>query len=162
MPVTGAFKERLMGALHTAVREFNDSKDPNEAVVKAARVHDFNADQAARLVETFNTARTIYHYKTAGDRTTSFALAEPGLVLPDLFEEESKEKTAEAVNHDYGDYDIPEAHYENGLEIKSAAGVRDVVDLGSPTDYMDTNLETLADRAYKVINVQKDLAKTAR
>lgn len=162
MPVTGAFKERLMGALHTAVQQFNECKDPNEAVVKAAKAHDFNADQAARLVETFNTARTIYHYKTADDRSSSFALAEPGVVIPTLFKEDTQKKAAVVHNHDYSDYDIPEAEYRNGMEIKSGAGVHEPVDLGRPTEYMDTNLDTLAERAYKIIHTQKDLAKTAR
>jgi hypothetical protein len=148
-----------MGALHTAVGTFNDGTDPNTAVVKAARAHDFNAEQTTRLVETFNTARTIYHYKSATDRTAEFDLADPALVIPELFKPVEQAKQA-AVNHDYSSYDMPEAHYEDGLEIKDA-GVRDV-DLGGVTEHMDTNLDTQGARAMRTLHVQRDLAKTAR
>lgn len=150
-----------MGALHSAVRHFNEGADPNAAVVKAAMEHDFNADQTTRLVETFNTARTIYHYKTANDRTAEFALANSAAVIPAIFEDVEEKKSEDVVNHDYSSYDLPEANYQDGLEIKGAAGVRDI-DLGTPTEFMDTSLETQAERAMRVLHVQRDLAKTAR
>lgn len=80
MPVA-PIKDRLMTALHTAVQHFNTSQDPDDAVVKAAMENDFNVDQATRLAESFNAARTIYHYKTASDRTTDFALCNPAAVM---------------------------------------------------------------------------------
>ena len=86
MNITGGFKDRLMDTLHGAVKHFNETGDPNQAVVKAARDADFNPEQTTRLVEAFNTARTLFHYKSASDRTSSFALADAGAVLTDLFE----------------------------------------------------------------------------
>jgi hypothetical protein len=161
MPVP-TFKDNLMGALHTAVRYFNSGVGPNEAVVKAAQEHDFNSDQATRLVETFNTARTIYHYKSAADRTTPFALADSAAVIPLLFKQEQKKADVPATaNHNYGDYDKPEADYRDGLEIKSAAGVRNI-DIPEPRKFLDTSLNAQGIRAYEVLHMQRELAKAAR
>jgi len=159
MSIANTFKDRLMGALHSAVGHFNAGSDPNTAVVKAAQENDFNADQATRLVETFNTARTIYHYKSAADRTAGFELADPAAVIPLMFKVEAQAKTA-SVNHDYSSYDIPEARYEDGLDVK-AAGVRDF-EFGTPVDYADTNLDAQGARAMQALHVQRDLAETAR
>ena len=67
--MSGPFKDRLVSALHESVGYFNQDNDPNAAVAKAAASNDFNIDQTRRLVEMFNTARTLYHYKSASDRT---------------------------------------------------------------------------------------------
>ena len=158
MSIGNAFKDKLMDALHTAVGHFNEGSDPNTAVVKAAQEFDFNADQATRLVETFNTARTIYHYKSASDRASEFDIADPAAVIPAMFKEEP-EKTATAVNQDYSSYDVPEADYREGMVVK-AAGVQDV-DLGTPQDYLDTNLETQSARAMKAVNSHRQLAEAA-
>ena len=161
MPVTGLFKDRLMGALQTAVQHFNqDATDPNIAVVKAAQAYDFNADQTTRLVETFNTARTIYHYKSASDRTAPFVLADAGVVIPTLFKPAEKAASVPVTDHDYACYDMPEAHFEDGMLLDKEAVQG--LDLGQPTEYLDTNLETQAERACQAIHVQRDLAKTAR
>lgn len=156
-----AFKETLMIALHDAVQNYNQSGDPNQAVIKSAEAHDFNVDQATRLLETFNTARTIYHYKTASDRTKEFPLADPSVVIPSLFKNTPVPKSAETTNKDYSDYEILEAEYRNGLVIDKAAGVQGL-DLGAPKEYLDIDLNATADQAYRIINIQRDLAKTAR
>lgn len=82
-----AFKTHLKGALSSAVSYFQDMGDPNAACVKAANEAGFNADQTDRLVETFNTARVICHYKAAADKAGSCSLADKervrdGLVVP--------------------------------------------------------------------------------
>ena len=82
-----AFKTHLKDALASAVSYFQDTGDPNAACVKAANEAGFNADQTDRLVETFNTARVICHYKAAADKTGSCSLADKekvrdGLVVP--------------------------------------------------------------------------------
>jgi len=161
MPVNGPFKDQLMGALHTAVQYFNESpEDPNGSVVKAAQEHNFNAEQATRLVETFNTARTIYHYKSAADRTAQFALADSGAVIPAMFAPDAKVAVAPDTDFDYSCYDVPEAHYEDGMMLDKTA-VQEV-DLGEPREYGDSSLEIQAERACKVMYVQRDLASTAR
>ena len=156
-----AFKETLMIALHDAVQNYNQSGDPNQAVVKSAEAHDFNIDQTTRLLETFNTARTIYHYKTASDRTKEFPLADASVVIPTLFKQSAIKKESTVTNQDYSAYEVPEAEYRDGLVIDKAAGVQDL-DLGTPKEHLDTSLDAAADQAYRVINVQRDLAKTAK
>lgn len=105
-----AFKDQLMTALHEAVGYFNECGDPSQAVIKTAKDNDFNADQTQRLLETFNTARTIYHYKSAADRTVSFPLADREAVMTELFGK-VEEKVAEAADHDYSEYDVPMRKY---------------------------------------------------
>ena len=160
MPVP-TFKESLMSALHSSVRHFNEGGDPNDAVVKAAQEFDFNPDQTTRLVETFNTARTIYHYKSASDRTMPFSLADSAVVIPTMFSPKQAEAKPAVVNHDYSGYNIPEADYREGTVIKSAAGVNDV-DIPAPREYLDTNLNSQGIRAMEMIRTQRKLAEAAR
>lgn len=69
-------KEKLRKALETAVGYYNDGMSANDAVVKSASEHDLTIDQADRVVESFNTAKTINYYdKNASDRTGGFDLA---------------------------------------------------------------------------------------
>lgn len=123
MNITGGFKDRLMDTLHGAVKHFNETGDPNQAVVKAARDADFNPEQTTRLVEAFNTARTLFHYKSASDRTSSFALADAGAVLTDLFErQEPAAKAAEFRG--YAEYDARErSYFDQDREEKAAEAV---------------------------------------
>lgn len=160
MPVP-TFKESLMNALHSSVRHFNEGGDPNDAVVKAAQEFDFNPDQTTRLVETFNTARTIYHYKSAADRTQPFSLADSAVVIPAMFEPKKAAAKPSVVNHDYSSYDLPEADYREGTVIKSAAGVNDI-DIPAPREYLDTNLNSQGIRAMEMIRTQRKLAEAAR
>ena len=78
------FKAQLKEALSSAVGYFQDGGDPNAACVKAANEAGFNADQADRLVETFNTARVICHYKVAEDKASSCSLADKETVRSQL------------------------------------------------------------------------------
>lgn len=158
-----AFKENLMIALHDAVRNFNESGDPNSSVVKSAVAHDFNIDQATRLLETFNTARTIYHYKTAADKTAQFQLADAAVVIPELYKTgKADEKKSNSFSlSDYSDYNIHEADYSTGMMIDKAAGVQEM-DQGEPVDVADTSMEAQAAQAYRIINVTRDIAKTAQ
>ena len=160
MPVP-TFKESLMNALHSSVRYFNEGGDPNTAVIKAAQDFDFNTDQTTRLVETFNTARTIYHYKSASDRTVPFSIADSSVVIPAIFDTKKAAVKPAVVNHDYAAYGIPEADYREGMVIKSAVGVNDV-DIPAPREYLDTNLNSQGIRAMEIIRTQRKLAEAAR
>ena len=160
MDSNGTFKDKLMTALHTAVGHFNAGGDPNAAVVKTAAEFNFNVDQTARLVETFNTARTIYHYKSAADRTQQFELADPCVVIPGLFKPVEK-AASEFTVADYSDYDKPEFDYTDNMVVK-AGGVHDDVKDAEATAFMDTDLDTLGARANKVLRTQRGLAKAAR
>jgi hypothetical protein len=161
MPVSG-IKDKLMGALHSAVANFNEDGDPNSAVTKAAQAHEFNPDQTARLVEMFNSARTIYHYKTAQDRTNTFALADPNVVIPQYYEEpEKKAAAASGLHPTYLDYDRPEVDYRDNMLVKEGGAHNDIV-FEEPTDHRDMSLDTMGKRAHDLIAMQKDLAEHAR
>ena len=162
MSMYGSFKESLMAALHSAVKNFNESGDPNAAVIKAAQAHDFNTDQTTRLVETFNTARTIYHYKNAADKTAEFSLADASAVLPALFKQEAAPVAKSAGDlYDYTDYGIKEADYRDQMVVKSASGINDF-EISAPTEYNDTSMDTLGSRAQQILRVQRGLADAAR
>lgn len=98
-----SFKTQLKDALTSAVSYFQDGGDPNAACVKAANEAGFNQDQADRLVETFNTARVICHYKAASDKTSPCSLADKEVVHSQL--SAPVEKAAELA-YDGADYDF--------------------------------------------------------
>jgi len=107
------FKTQLKDALTSAVSYFQDGGDPNDACVKAANEAGFNADQADRLVETFNTARVICHYKAASDKTGSCSLADKEKVRGQLTAPapEAKCASSDYDTADYGCYKQAEVDY---------------------------------------------------
>jgi len=107
-----SFKTQLKDALTSAVSYFQDTGDPNDACVKAANEAGFNPDQADRLVETFNTARVICHYKAASDKTSTCSLADKESVRSKLdFSDATKEAEAVYDMADYGFYKQAEVDY---------------------------------------------------
>ena len=107
------FKTQLKDALSSAVSYFQDGGDPNAACVKAANEAGFNADQADRLVETFNTARVICHYKAASDKAGSCSLADKEKVRGQLTPPAQAEKHASFADGvvDYDCYKQAEVDY---------------------------------------------------
>lgn len=88
-------KDKLRKALEDAVGYYNDGMSANDAIVKSASGHDLTIDQTDRVVESFNTAKTINFYeKNAGDRTGRFDLASKKDVTLALFGKTTSEKTA--------------------------------------------------------------------
>ena len=149
--MASAFKDRLVGALHDAVQEFNANHNPTDAVVKAARACDFNVDQTHRLVEMFNTARTLNHYKHASDRGAEFELADPDAVVAALFE--GDEKSAGAAVPDYGCYDERERDWH-------FRGDTDAVKVAAAAE-QDLTLEALGHRAMTLLRERRQLCKIA-
>ena len=90
-------KEKLRKALEDAVGYYNNGMSANDAIVKSATDHDLTVDQTDRVVESFNTAKTINYYeKNASDRTGGFDLASKKEVTLALFGKEA-EKTEKKV-----------------------------------------------------------------
>lgn len=148
-------KDRLVGALHTAVSNFNECGDPTKSVVKAAVAADFNTDQTSRLVEMFNTARTLYHFKKASDRTESFELADPARVLSSMFETTPEVKQAAAYHlDDTSAYSTPERSYIDAPAptIKSAE---------APNACEGMTLEVTTSTILSEVQATRDIAKTA-
>ena len=114
-----AFTDDLSKALEKAVEYFNGGDDVNTAVVKSARDMNFNPDQADRLVERFNTAKTINFFERhPDDRTGSFSVASKEKVAAALFDDDKQEKTASAAPYerglaDYSEYMRDEIDYTN-------------------------------------------------
>ena len=104
------FKEQLIDALHSTVADFNSSGDPNKSIAKVAAANDFNQDQTQRLVEMFNTARTLYQYKNASDRSANFKLANAADVFVQLFND-NPDKAANSDVPSYACYDVPEVSW---------------------------------------------------
>lgn len=79
-------KEKLRKALEDAVGYYNNGMSADDAIVKSASDHDLTVDQTDRVVESFNTAKTINYYdKNASDRTGKFDLASKKNVTLALF-----------------------------------------------------------------------------
>lgn len=105
------FKIQLKDVLSRAVSYFQDTGDPNGACIKAANELGLNADQADRLVETFNTARVICHYKAAEDKASSCSLADKDTVRGSLTPQATEVKESEYDTADYGCYKQAEVDY---------------------------------------------------
>lgn len=88
-------KEKLNKALEDAVGYYNQGMSANDAIVKSATNHNLTIDQTDRVVESFNTAKTINYFdKNASDRTGSFDLASKKDVTLAIFGKDSLEKKA--------------------------------------------------------------------
>lgn len=155
MSTTG-FKDRLMDTLRGAVQNFNDSGDPNAAVVKAARDNDFNPEQTTRLCEAFNTARTLYHYKSANDRTSTFSLADAGAVLTELFEKQDQPQAKCAAVGGYGEYDQRERSYHDHDRAEKAASS----ELPQPQE-SGLSMEAIAGQAMRALRGMRQTVKIA-
>lgn len=141
------FQQELMGALQSAVSEFNKTAEPNSAVIHAAKQADFNPEQTRRLVETFNTARTIYHYDT-GEKTANFPVASADKVLLSLLGEPVA-KEAAAPYQDYAEYDQPEMDAKQGSVIFSDDPFPPLVADNGGIDLYNT--PTLENQAHRVV-----------
>jgi hypothetical protein len=145
------FKDRLMEALDSAVSHFNGGLDDNASVVKAASDYDFNKDQTLRLMETYNTAKTISFLKTADDRSQSFSTAKPDDVLPALFDADEILKAAAPVeHHDY-------SFYAEAPSQQKTAGDYSILD-DAAAEFSDDSLESVSHYALHRIG---ELKKTA-
>jgi hypothetical protein len=116
------FRERLMSALNDAVGHYNGGLGDNEAVVKAASEHDFNPNQTQRLVETYNTAKSLYFFKSADDRRSEFPIADPANVVSSLFSAEAVkskpvEKVANTGLYDYTMYNDRELDFHEKVAV---------------------------------------------
>ena len=88
-------KEKLKKSLEDAVGYYNGGMSADDAIVKAASDNDLTADQTDRVVESFNTAKTINYFdKNAGDRTGKFDLANKKNVTLALYGKSQPEKKA--------------------------------------------------------------------
>jgi len=62
---TEAQQKELSSALKSAIININNGANPDEAIAKEAVDHGFGADFASRMVEAYNTSKTLHHYTHA-------------------------------------------------------------------------------------------------
>jgi len=163
------FKEDLMTAVREAVGHYNRGMEENDAVVKAASSADFNPEQTQRLVESFNTTKTICFLKNASDKTATFPLADGSVVANTMFSPELEAKVAETFslkgNSSYYDsapkvdFVLPDVSsdlpgYKD--ETKAAGDSRELKDYREFTDIANTVHDTqrVADLGFEM-NLQK-------
>lgn len=119
------FKEKLMTALEHAVQLYNKEANASEAVIKTAEAFNFNSDQTQRLIELFNTAHAVAHYKSASDKTGTFALASPAKVIERLFDADKMAELMPPVSNpsltSYDEYSRPEMGTIRTFSIKTAS-----------------------------------------
>lgn len=153
--INPVFQEKLMSALHDAVGHFNGGMSPTDAVTKAANDYSFNTDQATRLGETFNTARTIYHFdKTANtdDKCATFELADNAKVILNLFNK--KETKKEASLMDYSFYNqIPQDHTLTDIDISFSKAAE--------VDIEGLTLDNQGNRIRRIVSIYNSLAEEA-
>jgi len=92
-------RDKLKKALEDAVGHYNDGMSANDAIVKSASDNDLTVDQTDRVVESFNTAKTINYFdKNASDRTGKFDLASKKDVTLALFGNTPNETKSASVS----------------------------------------------------------------
>ena len=157
------FKNKLMSALQDSVGHLNTGSTPNESVAKAAAAADFNPEQTRRLCETFNTARTIYHFQSKpNEKDASFPLADQDEVLGILYAAPIKAAVKHDVLPDYSEYEVREVMAKAANEDTPLSPAPLETELGAISDQTRQNmLNEQARRAHKMIDTQRDLAKNA-
>lgn len=129
-----SFPRRLQVALDDAVAEFNSSRDPDAAVAKTALDHGFHPEGAKRLTETFNRARTIFHFSTAEDKTAEFRLADPEKVAQLMYSpaEPVKEAAVQDIIALQAMYDAPETDYVKAASAEDMEKFAEFIDVATP------------------------------
>lgn len=163
-------KDKLRKALEDAVGYYNDGMSANDAIVKSASGHDLTIDQTDRVVESFNTAKTINFYeKNAGDRTGRFDLASKKDVTLALFGKTTSEKTAAVKAEDpdtlstfYAGLPDRSANRKNLFAEKRAALLDALAKHAEEKwshGYSDRTLQDMASDAYATIkSAEADIA----
>ena len=107
-------KENLLEGLQDVISNYNSGLDEETSIAKAASDRGFNKAQTERLVELYNTSRTLDHFdKHANDKAASFRLADKKGVLELLFDV-SNDKMASELSGDpdlTSDYSGPETDF---------------------------------------------------
>lgn len=85
--ISEAGEQRLLAAVRKAIAQTNVGTEPNVALAKAAAAENYGPDFVGRMVEIYNTSRTLAHLKQAQgvDRAKDFPLADVGEVLSRMF-----------------------------------------------------------------------------
>jgi hypothetical protein len=89
-------EEKIIGALSKVAESLSEGMEINDAVAKVASDAQLPVDGVIRLIEAANIAKTQAYMKTASDKTASFPIAEPSIVLKKIFVDREFDKAANA------------------------------------------------------------------
>lgn len=80
-------EQRLIGSVRDAISQTNTGIDPNKALAKSAAAKNYEPEFVGRMVEMYNTSRTLAHLKNASGakRANDFPLASTDKVLAIMF-----------------------------------------------------------------------------
>lgn len=160
-------KDTLKKALEDAVSNYNGGMSANDAIVKSASDNNLTVDQTDRVVESFNTAKTINFFdKNASDRTGKFDLASKKDVTLALFGKEAREeKKASASDPDRAlssfYYSDPDRSYNRkSIFAEKRAAVLDtfakVAEERWKHEFSDKTLNDMASDAYAMLKSAED------
>lgn len=81
-------EQRLIGSVREAIAQANQGADPSAAIAKVASDRNYNPEFVGRMVEMFNTSKTLAHLKNtkeASARAGDFGLACTDKVMASMF-----------------------------------------------------------------------------
>lgn len=156
-----SFTQQLQTALDDTVREFNKSRDPDAAVAKVACDFGFTPSGTQRLVETFNRARTIFHFTTSEDKTAEFRLADPEQVAKLMYSPEAPVKEASVLEGIalQGFYEGPEQDYAHTPAVLFSEKVAEAEPL--PVENLHARITQQRNWFSKAAEVAKNLYDTS-
>jgi hypothetical protein len=101
---------RIVRAIEEAIELTNSGTPPNEAIQKQAEAHKFGPQVVQRMVEAYNTSRTLAHLKQASghDRANDFPLADAAEILGKMYPKDVTSPRKEAAARAHHSYDRPE------------------------------------------------------
>jgi len=80
-------EQRIISSLEQAIELTNGGENPNQAIRKVAEANSFKPPIVRRMVEAYNTSKTLSHMKSASgeERGASFPLADADAVLAAMY-----------------------------------------------------------------------------
>jgi len=122
-------EQRLMDSVKQAIRLTNDGKDPDAAIAKVAAAEGYNTDFVERMVNFFNTSRTLAHFKeaSADSRGADFPLADARKVIQNMLpaRTDNVEAGAGELGKSASLMRLPQ--YSNSMIKAAAAGEKSVL-----------------------------------
>ena len=137
--ISSTQEKKLLGAMESAISLTNSGTAPNEAIAKTANDNGLSPEFACRMVEAFNTSKTIKHLKDndGEKRAETFDIADKESVLKLMYSptEKSVEKAAYSAPFKF-DFNKPEVdigHLEKVAAEVAAEGLPGYEDMDFKT-----------------------------
>jgi hypothetical protein len=165
-------ERRIVSALEKAVTYANSGQHPNDAIYKVACENKFTPPIVQRMVEAFNTSKTLSHIKNAkeSDRSATFSVADTSVILDRMYPQNPTIKTAShkviANKTDREAFLMVEA-FNNGVEFLQKEAINfnkpDYASRDLPTDYKPQPYQRdELSRCRKILDKKAALTKAAQ